>query len=128
MFLIGWIAKLLIARGISEKKAGPMSWLIALAAAALLLFGGWQLVKRSIIRNNDAVQEAQVAGEQLKRTHNADTVDDKLEQRDQVRDSNVKGAIEDAVDKDPKHGAAPAGPVSNAAADELRRQRERRQR
>lgn len=127
-FFIGWIAKAFIARGISAKKAGPLAWLIAAVAAALLLFVGWQLLKRAIITQHDAVQEAQILAEQLKRTHKADGVDDRLEQRDQVRDSNVKGAIEDAVDKDPKHGAAPAGPVANAAADELRRQRERSQR
>lgn len=125
MFIIAAITKFLLARKVSSSAAGPLAWAIALVGAALLAFGGWQLVKRSIIRQHDAEQRAEAAEEQLDRVFTADSVDDALENRDEADDDAVEGAIDDAVDQDPNEGRTATGPVTNAALDELRRQRAR---
>ena len=123
MFIIAAIAKFLLARGASERLAGPLAWAIAAVAAALLAFGGWQLVKASIIRQHDAKQRAEAAEDLLETVETADSVDDRLEDRDEEADDSLGKVIDDAVAQDPDHGSRPAGPVSNAAVDELRRQR-----
>jgi hypothetical protein len=126
MFIITWIAKSLLARGLSTRSAGILSWAIPIAGAALLIWGGWSLLKHNIISNHDDKQRAEQAERQLGRVGTADAVDDSLEKRDAAVDDAVKGAIDDAVRNDPSRGASPAGPVSNAAVDELRRSRRER--
>jgi hypothetical protein len=123
MPFVGIIAKFLIARGLSEQRAGPASKALLIVMAVLAAFTGWQLVKHRIIANHDAKREAEVTARQLDRVHTADAVDKELQDKADIDSANVGKVIDDAVDKDPAGGASPAGPVTNAAADELRRQR-----
>lgn len=127
MFIIAWIAKALIARNVSARAAGPLSWVISIIGAGLLIFAGWSLIKHGIISQHDSAQRAKALEQQLDRTNKADQADAGLEKRDADNDQTVKGAIDDAIRKDPNAGTGAAGPVSNAAVDELRRSRRQRQ-
>lgn len=126
MFIIAWLAKILIARDIPARVAGFLSWGIAITMALTLIFVGWQVVKHYIIRQHDAEQRADAAEGQLARVGSADNVDAVLENRDDAADEAVRGAIDHAVQTDSAHGASPVGPVSNAAVDELRKHRRSR--
>ncbi len=126
MPIIPWIAAKLLARGVSGRAAGPLSWLIGIGGALLLLFMGWQLLVHVIISKHDADVAAKTAETQLKRTNEADAVDAGLERRDQDADERLGGVIDDAKHNDPKSGAGSVGPVSNAAVDELRASRKRK--
>lgn len=121
---VGWIAKFLIARSVSPAAAGRLAGGITLLGAALLALAAWQLVKHNIISADRTQRAAVVTERQLERTNTADRVDTGLEKRDQARDERLEGAIDHAVQNDPKRGTGTVGPVSNAAADELRRSRQ----
>lgn len=128
MFIIRLLAGALVKRGFQSGWASILAWLITSGAAALILAGGWAIIKGRIISAHDTEVRMKQTELQLKRTNDADRVDTGLERRDQAAADRLRGASDDAVQKDQAHGNSPAGPVSNAVADELRRQRQGQQR
>lgn len=104
------------------------AWFLIVLIVLALLFAGWQMLKSSIIKTDRAQQRAEQAEVQLERQGAAGVVENKLEQRDAAKEAELKGAADDAKRIDPTGAAGRAGPVSNAVADKLRRQREARER
>lgn len=126
MFIVSWIARMLIARKVKEGLAGPLAWGVTIAGALALAFLGWRLVKRAVISDFENEQRVEQLEKENAAINAADRSDSDLEMRDKARTEELEGVVEDAARESPGPAASAAGPVTNAVLDRMRADSQRR--
>ena len=116
-----------LAPSVGAKFAKPLAWLLLAIAIAGIAFGGWQLLKNSIIDDHETAGRADAAEQQLGRQEAGDETDNALEDRDDENIDDLQEGARDAANSDPEGARAPVGPVSRSVHDRLREQRNRKQ-
>lgn len=94
---------------------------LAIGAAILLLFTLHKCAVRDAVKDDRAATEAAVTKKLLGAERSANAADAVRQDEIRANDAATRKAIDDAVAKDPEKAAAPAGPASRAAIDELRK-------
>jgi hypothetical protein len=91
--LIAWLAKA-VAGTVGERFAKPAAWAIVIVGAGLILWGGWALLKSSIISTHETRRELRQS--QADRT--ADTKVGEMRREDDTRLRQERQQLEGAAD------------------------------
>lgn len=91
--LIGWLAAKAGGLGVAPRFVRPVAWGVTIIGAVLLLWGGWALVKSSIISTHETKRELK----QERADRKADTKVGEMRRQDDARQRQERQELEGAV-------------------------------
>lgn len=114
--IFGW----LIDRGMKDKTAGPVAWLITIVIAIVLAVGAYETWKAVVVNDADKERRLEAAEKTLEQVEEAEGVDGQLEDRDDAVIDDLEEGARNAAQNDPEGTANSSGPATTSVHDGLR--------